>query len=358
MRRTHFERFRPVCPRCRAQFGELHPLTLGTVARETDRSVDQGVLNCPSDACRQEYPVLDGLPVLVPNVRAWVNENLDHLLARDDLSAPLESLFGDCSGPNSTFDARRQHLSNYVRDHWGDLDPDESADDDAPPGSATRTLRRGLELLGPVTGPALDLGCAAGRGAFELASHTGDLVLGVDLHAPLLRAAARVVRERRVSYARRRVGVVYDRRDFAVDVPGHERVDVWVADALALPFAPATFGVISAQHVLDCVTSPVGLLHTLADALAPGGGAVLASPYDWSPTAVPYEAWIGGHSQRGPQHGASEPLLRDLLTPGAHPQAVAGLAIAGEDLDAPWQVRLHDRAVMRYRAHVLALRRG
>jgi SAM-dependent methyltransferase len=153
------------------------------------------------------------------------------------------------------------------------------------------------------------------------------------------------------------VGVVYDERAFNIDLPGRERIDVWAADALALPFAPGTFSLISAQHVLDCVTSPITLLHALSDALARGGAAVLASPYDWSPGAVPYESWIGGHSQRGPQRGASEPLLRDLLTPGAHPQSVAGLSIVGEDENVPWHVRLHDRAVMRYRAHVLALRR-
>ena len=45
------------------------------------------------------------------------------------------------------------------------------------------------------------------------------------------------------------------------------------------------------------------------------GGLVLTTPYDWS-AAVPVDAWLGGHSQRGPHQGSSEPILRGLLTPG------------------------------------------
>ena len=44
-----------------------------------------------------------------------------------------------------------------------------------------------------------------------------------------------------------------------------------------------------------------------------------------SATAV--EGWIGGHSPRSDFKGDSDPFLRALLTPGAHPQSIPGLSI-------------------------------
>ena len=102
--------------------------------------------------------------------------------------------------------------------------------------------------------------------------------------------------------------------------------------------------------------SPHALLKGLEHVLAEGGGAVLSTPYDWSNGATPYESWLGGHSQRGPWAGASEPFLRALLTPGAHPHSLGGLRLVGER-DVPWHVRMHDRSTVLYRAHLAALRR-
>ena len=65
------------------------------------------------------------------------------------------------------------------------------------------------------------------------------LVLGVDIHLALLRLARRAAAGV-LSYPRRRIGIVYDRRRFPVPLPGADRVDFWACDALALPFGPNT----------------------------------------------------------------------------------------------------------------------
>ena len=66
------------------------------------------------------------------------------------------------------------------------------------------------------------------------------------------------------------------------------------------------------------------------------------------------EAWIGGHSPRAPGAGDSGAVLRDLLTPGAHPAGVEGFRITGEADDVRWPVRLHERSTTVYRMHLLA----
>ena len=178
-------------------------------------------------------------------------------------------------------------------------------------------------------------------------------MLGVDVNFSMLRLARRVLESGSVSYPRRRVGVVYDRREFPARFPGAERVDFWACDALALPFVPGSFGLAVGLNVLDCVASPRDFLESLSGLLRPGGSALLSTPYDWSPAATPFEAWIGGHSQRGPDGGASEPFLRTLLTFGAHPQSVTGLKVSGEIERQPWHVRLHERSGVDYDVHIV-----
>jgi SAM-dependent methyltransferase/uncharacterized protein YbaR (Trm112 family) len=342
---------------CRDDPTGAAPLVVGKVEREAGADLLEGALQCSRARCQCEFPVVDGVPVLIPAIREFVADNLLSFVARDDLSGTLEGMLGDCAGPGSWLDVSRQHLSSYAWDHWADLDPDEPpATLDARPGGLRRVLAAGLELAPPLpAGPALDAGCAVGRTAFELAARRpGELVLGVDTHLAMLRVASRILRQGVVRYPRRRVGLVYDRREFAVTLPGADRVDLWCCDATALPFPPATFALAASLHVVDCISSPVGHLAALGRALRPGGAAVIAAPYDWSLGATPLESWLGGHSQRAPHAGASEAALRNVLT-GEHARRV-GLELVAEREDVPWAVRMHARSVVSYSAHLVVAR--
>ena len=215
-------------------------------------------------------------------------------------------------------------------------------------------LDEGLKLLGkPVRGPVIDLGCSVGRSSFELARHCDEPVLGIDTNFSMLRLAQRVLQKKVVRYPKRRLGVVYDRREFEVEFDAASQVDFWACDAQALPFAAGSFGLVVGLQVLDSVTSPCGLLDSIGSMLPPGGSLILATPYDWSPQVTAIEAWIGGHSQRGPNAGAAEPLLRSLLTPGAHPQSVKGLRLSNELMSVPWHTRIQDRSTMSYSVHLV-----
>lgn len=353
MHHRHLESLHPVCPVCRA--GGENPLALVNVFKETDDHILEGLLRCPNPSCQREYPILDGVPLLLANLRGYVAGAIDQINAREDLDPTLEGVLGDCCGPGSSYDTTRQHLSTYAWDHYGDLDPAETGES----GSILRVLARGLELASDLPeGPILDLGCAVGRSSFALARGGDRLVLGADLSFPMLRLASEVLRGGRVRYPRRRVGIVYDRRDFSVSFPGMEFVDFWGCDATDLPFPTETVAAVVALNVLDCVASPHDLLASLPRLLKPGGKAILSTPYDWSPRATPIEAWLGGHSQRGENAGASEPVLRALLTPGGHPASIEGLRIVAEERDLPWRVRMHERSSVEYRVDVVVVERS
>ncbi|QDV42195.1 hypothetical protein Enr13x_20380 [Stieleria neptunia] len=353
MRRQHLETFQPVCPVCRAATGQIHFLELATVIKEVDDHIVEGLLHCSNIQCQREYPIIDGVPLIIRDIRSYLSENVFQVCQRTDLSETIESVLGDCCGHGSTLDAIRQHISCYGWDHYGDLDPEESPVDPKP-GSMLRVLQHGLELSELKSADlqtVLDVGCSVGRGTFALAEELDRPILGVDLNFPMLRIAAGALRDGVVRYPRRRVGVVYDRREFPVTFPSAHLVDFWACDATALPFVEQSVDAAFSMNLLDCVHSPMEFLAALGSVLKPGGSAVLACPYDWSSSATSMEGWLGGHSQRGPGAGASEPVLRQLLSPD-HPQSLTTLRLVVED-NGPWHVRMHDRNVVSYDSHLV-----
>ncbi|MCS6911681.1 MAG: methyltransferase domain-containing protein [Myxococcales bacterium] len=367
MKLGHFAALGPLCGVCQ-QEGNEAPLVLGRVlATAGEDDVLEGILLC--SRCGREYPIIDGIPLLIPALRAYLAQNVLQVVQREDLSDVIESLLGDCCGPGSAYDQTRQHLSSYVHGHYGDLDPEETNRPADTEGSGRLPLLHILEtglahVAALPAGPLLDAGCAVGRSSFGLAAAfssgaeaAGRLVLGIDLNFSMLRVASRVLRTGQVRYARRRVGLVYDRRTFPVCLAGAERVDFWACDAQALPFPTGTFALAASLNLLDCVASPYAHLLSLGRVLQVGGYAILATPYDWSPGATPIEGWVGGHSQRGPEAGSSEQALRALLGVGGHPAALPGLCLAAEVLSLPWPVRLHDRGTLHYRVHLAVVER-
>ena len=357
MRLKHFETLKPVCPRCRIERQILSPLILANTISKKEEIIYEGVLHCSDEQCQMEYPIIDGIPIIVPQIRKYISDNLFHITERKDLSDTIESILGDGVGPGTFFDATRQHLSTYTWDHYGDLNTNSSPENESSSSSILSCLEAGLTLFDTtMEPPILDIGCSVGRTTFELAAKYNEMTLGIDLNFSMLRIAQRILQERIVSFPLRQVGIVYERQAFEVEFENNHKVDFWACDALALPCNKSTYGFVNALNVLDSVVSPRDLLVSISDLLKPGGHAIIATPYDWSPAATPVETWIGGHSQRGLDHGAAEPLLKNLLTPGAHSQSVENLSIVGEIENFPWKVRLHNRSDTAYKSHIVAVK--
>ena len=304
----------------------------------------QGVLACSAEDCGGRFPVIDGLPVLVPDLSRYLAEVGVYLLARDDLFAPVADLVGSVTPPGAWFDAARQHLSGYVRDHWGAHD---QSDHEFPaPGQAWALAKAGLDLIGDVTGPVIELGAAAGGVTRALAERLDTAVLGLDLSAPVLRFAVRALRGGTLRYPLRLSGTAYTEREITVPPPVRGSATVWLADALVPPVDEGCAGLVVALNLLDCVSDPAALMRAAAGLLRPGGHLLLCTPRDWSATATPVEAWVGARSVEAPA---------DL---GAWAARVAGLELVAHSEDRGWDVRSHARATMHYRTDLLVLRRG
>ena len=313
MRREHFHAYRPVCPACRDEV-----LVLARELESSGDEVREGFLTCP--ACRADLPIVGGVPVLVPDPRTFLANNLLLALARD-VSEPLSAWLGAACGQGSAWDAHRQHLSSYGSDHYG---PDG--------GRAAALLDAGRPPGGRL---ALDLGCGPGATSHALATDH-ELVLGVDLHLGLLRLARQVLHERVARFPVRTSGLGYREIRREVELPHAERVDFWCADATALPFADATVDTATSLNLIDCVPSPTLHLQELHRVLALGGHATLATPFDWAPHVTPPAHWLDAE--------ALEAALPD------------GLELRRRQ-DVPWAVFIHARRTSSYDALLLQLQK-
>ncbi len=348
MRPELFDELAPICPRCLHRGldggGAAAPLVIAETAEMRAGRLWHGILHCSNAACWMEFPVIDGVPVIVADPPSFLQNAQSYVLARDDLPGVLAGLIGDALGPGGDFDTTRQHLSIYCDAHFSDW-----AGGDAP--DIVGALQAGLEALDEVRGPAIDLGGAVGRGGWELARRTAPVLVG-DLNFAFLRLAQRLMLDGEAWFDRRRVGLVYDRA--RISLPANaagERLDFWAVDAMALPFRPGSFGLATAINLVDSIAGPTEAVAETARVLAPGSGAVFTTPHDWSPTAAEAVRWMGWHSQRSRSGGEAEPVLTATLR--SH-----GLEAVAERADLPWRLRLHARAEMRYALHLVACRKA
>lgn len=345
MQLSHFELLKPICPICSLGGAPEARLRILHVERGDSTRIVEGALSCAN--CKFEYPIFDGIPLIMANVREVVRDQLPALLHRDDLSTYAASLLADCAGPDSGYERDRYRIGAYAHAHWADA-----------PHGAGELSHAALALAPAPTSPSiwLDVGCSLGRSAVELVRAGAGLVAAVDLNLGMLRRFADLLATGTLRYDLRRVGVVYDRREIEINLPANirERIAVWACDATALPFADGTMQGALSLNLIDCMAYPINHLSELARVLNSGGHAVIASPFDWSSVATPFEAWIGGHSQRGPLGGSSQAELERILGPQDPGKLGLRCVATGE---AAWAIHVHERATMQYRTFLAAARK-
>lgn len=361
MKLRHFFRLKPHCLACASEENGTFPLAINRVEvadskGHENESIIEGVIRCSNLLCQCEYPIIDGIPFLLPNVRETLAASIGYIQARSDLCATTQSLLSDCCAPDSEFNVNRQYLSSYGWCHYGDLNPKNSDSNAGSTFQAFQVMDDCLNSCRPNNSicsdggeVAIDLGCSVGRNSFAIASKTNKLTLGVDLNFSMLKMATRILRAGKVEYPLRRGGVVYDDIEFHVDFEHSDLVDFWACDATQLPFADDIFGRCNCMNTLDSVASPFALLQSIARVLSEDGQATLACPYDWSSSATAIESWIGGHSQRADHRGMSDAVIRNLLT--SPNQGLSSLRLVSEQDNIPWVVRIHDRSQMHYSLH-------
>jgi SAM-dependent methyltransferase/uncharacterized protein YbaR (Trm112 family) len=263
-----------------------------------------GLVHCRR--CGMAYPVLAGVPVLVPAPAHWV------AAYRDAVVASLAEHGGATDAALAVIDGFAAAGQGAEPSRFGDDWIEAPAA--APPGAvgdALAALRAAATpdavLAALVPGPlgtVLDLGCGDGALAARLRPRCDQLVVA-DLS---LRAVLR---------ARKRAG-----RDTAA----------LVVDAEALPLASRSLDVVLAANLVDLVDDPAAMLGGLAAALRRSGRLALSTP----------EPGLGDPDD-------DPAVLRDLL-------AAVGLDVVEERDGVPWLRSHRARYVQVYTCWVAVTR--
>lgn len=200
-------------------------------------------------------------------------------------------------------------LSEYLLFHFG------TADEILPPNRIWPAgMREALDF--PVRTVArfspgevargLDLGCAVGRSAFEMA-RSCDQVTGVDFSHAFIRAAEALRNGEALAYERLEEAAM--RTSLVAHAPAGvdgARLDFFQGDAMNLPKGLGVFDRVHAANLLCRLPQPKLLLERLPALVKPGGELVLATPCTWLEEFTPSENW--------PPSGTFDWLV-EMLTP-------------------------------------------
>jgi SAM-dependent methyltransferase len=312
-----------ICPRCRSITDER--IDLRTLARRGE------VMEC---ACGERYPIVDGVPIVLPRAHADLASVVERDLAPEVAALLVAELPDD-----APYARLLEHVSIYMDACWGDR---------ATPAVdlGVRAIVEKLAAL-PRVARAVELGAGVGRGVAELARNA-DHVIGLDLHFGTLRRARKLLDGEPVAYARRIVG----RRYAAARVePGGRAVPaarrtLVCGDALDPPLAPGAFDRVVALNLLDAVSHPNQLISVIDALCAPGGEIVIASPYTWQSGIVVETERLGGDDPAA--------YLRARLERGDDLRARFRVE---DEAELPWTLRRDARSEVIYRVHYLRARK-
>lgn len=180
---------------------------------------------------------------------------------------------------------------------------------------------------------ALELGCAVGRAAFELARVVGE-VSAIDLSATFIEAAQCLQQSGELDYAIDREGELRDSRHVSLLSLGLEpargRVRFSVADACAFEDGSA-YDLVLAGNLIDRLTDPEAFLRRLPRLVTDNGVLAISSPYTLRPEFTPRERWLGGFIAEGGERTVRERMQEVLDSVGFEP--------LGEPQNVPFVIR-------------------
>ncbi len=277
-----------ICPACRRVEEEQFlsfPLALPPSTSEEPADLQAGVLICTG--CGHQFPIFDGVPLVVKDVGDYLEKHLPLLSLRSDL--PPESMAFLLRGapPGSPLAQLYTYLNAYLVAHYPEQARVQgiSAAPQGEPGwwpIVQKELSSSVADLGG-GGRALVVGCAVGR-ELQILADLGMQVVGLESSFIPARIAQQLCR------GQTHHGLVMHRNEQlrAFSVQGFEGTDcnVVVGDVLDPPFPAYSFDLVVLLNLIDAVASPLTMLQQCHALVRKGGQMLLASPFHWSPVCT------------------------------------------------------------------------
>jgi putative 4-mercaptohistidine N1-methyltranferase len=213
----------------------------------------------------------------------------------------------------ANFYETRKALSEYLLFHYGA--PETQFPSELTGNFPARCVREMLDVKRlPKKARALDLGCAVGRSAFELARHCAE-VIAIDNSTAFIDAAKKLGARGSLEFESAVEGAL-TRRCVARAPAGasRRRVSFEEGDAMKLRRGLGTFDVVLMANLIDRLPDPRCCLAQLPGLMREGGQVIITSPYTWLESYTPRAKWLGGFTRAGGGVRAFD-TLRTILSP-------------------------------------------
>ena len=335
--------------------------------RSVGGEITEAILACRE--CGGQFPVLGGMPVLVPDIGSYLRGSYLHLKRfienpsvvsrtmlgwlRQQMLDSLRSKGEQLLSPQPGDDPSAEILADkwtgaYVWAHYQRDLPAEEATDIVQQMLGKLEGGNPHQLLDAMIGRhlsgsqrlALDVGCSVGGFTARLASRF-EFALGIDLSFDKLMQARRLLLhepEALRSYRYYQEGNRWKERPLRLPRVGN--VDFVLASALRLPVAGGSCDAVASVNVLDIVDDPLVMLREMQRALRSAGILLLASPYlDINRAVTHYLA----------KESAPATAVRKNLS--------AACEIVEEVDDIPWVIRNSRRRYQLFLDHCIAARK-
>jgi len=163
---------------------------------------------------------------------------------------------------------------------------------------------------------ALDLGCATGRAAFELAK-SFDEVEGIDFSVRFIGVGVRLKNEGYIAYLSKTEGDLREEKKVTIEELGYanikERVAFWQGDACNLKPNFNSYDLIMATNLIDRLYNPKLFLESVHERLNSDGVLMLTSPYTWQESSTKKEFWLGGYKDKNGKDVKTLDTLKEIL---------------------------------------------
>jgi 5-histidylcysteine sulfoxide synthase/putative 4-mercaptohistidine N1-methyltranferase len=191
------------------------------------------------------------------------------------------------------------------------------------PNFAVTGAQAALAHVGKTQARALDIGCAAGRSAFELARHF-DHVDAVDFSARLIGAPTNLQKTGTQRYTMPEEGELVSYRTVQLShFEGYDKlkgkINFAQGDACNLADKYTDYDLVYASNLIDRLYDPKSFLDVIKARIRPGGLLVLASPYTWLEEFTPRQKWLGGFKADTGESYTTLEGLHDALAPEFEP---------------------------------------
>ena len=98
----------------------MHTVSLEAVHRRDEAgAVLEGRLVCDHAACRQSYPILGGIPLVIPDASTFYAREIATML-EPDLDPETAALLALPGPDDAPYPLLLEHLSTYLDAHFGD----------------------------------------------------------------------------------------------------------------------------------------------------------------------------------------------------------------------------------------------